>query len=132
MTVAEDATGVLDPILHQPHRMRIMAALHRNRQLTFPSLRDGLGLTPGNLGAHLDRLVAAGYIESARVLVGVHFEMRYRITVAGSEAFRIYVGALRRLLEEVGDGGPTVSRDETPLRDVSVRSAAARRALDDL
>lgn len=116
----------LDPLLHQPVRMRIMAALYRNRQLTFPVLRDGLGLTPGNLGAHLERLEAPGYVESARVLVGVHFEMRYRITVAGSEAFRRYVAALRRMLEEVEEGS-----DAPRVAGVGVRSAAARRALDE-
>lgn len=122
----DDAAGTLDPLLHQPQRMRIMAALHRNRQLTFPSLRDGLDLTPGNLGAHLQRLEAAGYVESARVLIGVHFEMRYRITVRGSEAFRAYVTALRRMLDEVGDGA-----DDPQVAGVGVRSAAARRALDE-
>lgn len=116
----------LDPVLHQPARMRIMAALHKNRQLTFPSLRDGLGLTPGNLGAHLERLETVGYLESARVLAGVHFEMRYRITAAGSAAFRGYVATLRRMLDEVGDGA-----DEATVAGVGVRSAAARRALEE-
>lgn len=75
-----------------------MAALHRNRQLTFPDLRDGLDLTPGNLGAHLARLEQEGYLESSRVLAGLAFEVRYRITAKGSEAFRAYVARLRELL----------------------------------
>lgn len=89
----------LDPTLHQPARLRIMVALYRNRQLGFPALRDDLGLTPGNLGAHLERLESAGFVESARVLAGVSFEMRYRITDAGSAALRGYLAALRGMLE---------------------------------
>ena len=76
-----------------------MVALYKNRQLGFPALRDELDLTPGNLGAHLEKLEAAGYVESARVLSAAHFEMRYRITPRGSDAFRAYLAALREMLE---------------------------------
>lgn len=93
----------LDPVLHQEARLRIMAALYRNRRLGFPALRDGLGLTPGNLGAHLERLEQAGYVTSARVLAGAHFEVRYDLTPVGSAAFRAYVSALRALLETTDD-----------------------------
>lgn len=95
----------LDPVLHQPARLRIMVALYRNRQLRFPALRDELGLTPGNLGAHLDKLEAAGYLESARVLSNASFEVRYRITPKGSEAFRAYLLALKAILAAVPEPG---------------------------
>lgn len=80
-----------------------MVALYRNRQLGFPAMRDELGLTPGNLGAHLERLEAAGYLESARVLSGTSFEMRYRITPRGSDAFRAYLAALRSVLGDASE-----------------------------
>ncbi|MGQ0536924.1 MAG: transcriptional regulator [Methanobacteriota archaeon] len=89
----------LDPVIHQPVRLRIMTALHKNREASFTGLRDGLGLTDGNLASHVARLEAAGYVVSGRVLAGLHFEVRYRITPEGSEAFRRYLEALRRLLD---------------------------------
>lgn len=89
----------LDPVLHQPQRLRLMALLHRSRQASFTTVRLELGMTPGNLGSHAERLEAAGYIESARVLVGRSFELRYRITARGSEAFRAYLAQLRRILD---------------------------------
>lgn len=89
----------LDPILHQPQRLRIMAALHRSRQASFTSLRDALGLTPGNLQSHAAKLEEAGYVESGRALVDARFELRYRITPKGSEAFAAYLAALRAILE---------------------------------
>lgn len=104
----------LDPVLHQPQRLRIMAALHRSRQATFTSLRDSLALTPGNLQSHAQRLVDAGYIEAARVLADARFELRYRITPAGSDAFRAYVGALRALLDETNAADPPPAPAQAP------------------
>lgn len=90
----------LDPLIHQATRLRIMTALHRNREAGFTRLRDGLGLTDGNLGSHAERLAQAGYIESRRVLTPRGFEVRLRITTEGSRAFAAYVEALRALLAE--------------------------------
>ena len=103
----------LDPVLHQPTRLRIMVALYRNRQLGFPALRDELGLTPGNLGAHLEKLEASEYVASARVLAGTSFEMRYRITPTGSDAFRAYLAALRATIESAEDPLSAASSSST-------------------
>lgn len=104
---------MLDPVVHQATRLRIMAALFRNRESSFTRLRDGLALTDGNLGSHAAALEKAGYIESRRVLSGLSFEVRYRITTAGSAAFIAYTQELQALLhgalaedqEEPGDRG---------------------------
>jgi DNA-binding MarR family transcriptional regulator len=76
-----------------------MAALFRNREASFTRLRDGLGLTDGNLGSHSAALEKAGYVEARRVLSGLSFEVRYRITPAGSAAFVAYTQELRALLD---------------------------------
>ena len=91
---------MLDPVVHQATRLRIMAALHRNRELPFTRLRDGLGLTDGNLGSHAATLEKTGYLASRRVLAPTGFEVRYRITPRGSEAFEAYTRALLALLSE--------------------------------
>ncbi|MHB8604556.1 MAG: transcriptional regulator [Thermoplasmatota archaeon] len=88
-----------DPVIHQPTRLRIMAALYRNRQAAFVTLRDGLALTDGNLATHVARLVDAGYVEARRRLVALHFEVVYSITPRGSEAFRAYAERLRAFLD---------------------------------
>ena len=77
-----------------------MAALFRNREASFTHLRDGLALTDGNLGSHAAALEKAGYVASGRVLSGLSFEVRYRITPAGSTAFVAYTEALRALLDD--------------------------------
>lgn len=88
----------LDPVIHQEVRLRILAVLYRNRQAAFTRLRDELDLTAGNLASHANRLIEAGYVDSGRVLAGINFEVRYRITDKGNEAFRHYVQSLRALL----------------------------------
>src|SRR5688500_16534314 len=93
---------MLDPVIHQATRLRIMAALHRNREASFTALRNGLGLTDGNLASHAAKLGEAGYVQSRRALAGLSFEVRYRITPAGSAAFLAYVDALRGILAEAG------------------------------
>ena len=80
-----------------------MAALYRNREASFTSLRDGLSLTDGNLASHAAKLEEVGYLHSRRALSGVSFEVRYRITPEGSAAFRAYVEELRALLPSAGD-----------------------------
>ena len=98
----------LDPLLHQPVRLEIMAYLYRNRQAPFTELRDQLHLTAGNLQSHGEKLKQAGYIEMNRVLVGI-FEVRWRITEQGERAFEAYFQQMRSLLERLdptkrGDG----------------------------
>lgn len=90
---------MLDPVIHQATRLRIMAALFRNRESSFTRLRDGLRLTDGNLGSHAAALEKAGYLESRRALSGLAFEVRYRITPQGSAAFVAYTESLRALLD---------------------------------
>ena len=90
----------LDPVIHQPTRLQMLAMLYRNRQASFTDLRDGLGLTPGNLASHAARLEEAGYIRSGRVLVDLSFEVTYVLTDLGLAAFRAYLAALRRVIAE--------------------------------
>ncbi|MEA3200178.1 MAG: hypothetical protein QOE90_1606 [Thermoplasmata archaeon] len=89
----------LDPVIHQATRLRIVALLARNRELTFGAMREALGLTEGNLGSHLTRLQEAAYAEPKDVLAGVSFETRWRLTTRGEEAWRAYLAALRDVLD---------------------------------
>jgi DNA-binding transcriptional ArsR family regulator len=103
---------MLDPVIHQATRLRIMAVLQRNREVSFTRLRDGLALTDGNLGSHAARLEETGYVTSRRVLAGLSFEVRYRITPEGSAAFVAYARELLVLLggeaSAAAPVGPTV------------------------
>ncbi|MEY9747854.1 hypothetical protein ABIF65_007228 [Bradyrhizobium japonicum] len=54
----------LDDIIHQPLRLKIMAALNAlpaTAGLEFSRLKKLTGATDGNLGAHIETLAKAGY-----------------------------------------------------------------------
>ena len=61
----------LNETIHQPVRLRIMAALvtlEAGNEVDFTYLRDLLQVTDGNLGAHLRKLEEAGYISVNKYL----------------------------------------------------------------
>lgn len=96
--------------IHQPTRLRVMAALAvlgRGVSISFVELRDLVGSTDGNLGAHLDKLAAEGYIEVRKHFVARKPRTDVRLTAAGLAAYEGHVAALKGILEE-GSGGGTV------------------------
>lgn len=103
---------MLDPVIHQAARLRIMAALQRNREARFTALRDALGLTDGNLASHAAVLEKAGYVASRRALTPGGFELRYRITPEGAAAVLAYAAELRTLLEAAP--GPVTPASPAP------------------
>lgn len=102
----------LDPLIHQPTRLQILAVLFRNREVLSRDLRQALGLTPGNLASHVATLEESGYIKSGPVLVDLSFQVRHRITEAGAEAFRDYLRSLRSFLEEVDGPAAAPAADQ--------------------
>ncbi len=96
MTIEE-----LDPLIHVPARLRIvatLAALPDGDALSFPRLQDMIGLTPGNLITHLRKLEDAGYIDTEKTGNGSTSRTSVALTRAGRSAFEDYTEALRGLL----------------------------------
>jgi len=90
--------ALLDPVIHQETRLRILALLHKNREVSSRALRESLGLTEGNLGSHLDRLQDAHYVAQRHAVTAGGVETRFRLTDAGTQALLRYLEALRALL----------------------------------
>ncbi|HXD71927.1 MAG TPA: transcriptional regulator [Gaiellales bacterium] len=91
----------LDPLIHVPARLRIvatLAALPEGDALSFPRLQDMIGLTPGNLITHLRKLEEAGYIDTEKTGNGSASRTSVALTRAGRSAFEMYTEALRGLL----------------------------------
>jgi DNA-binding MarR family transcriptional regulator len=92
----------LDEIIHQPVRLRLMAALvalKSEESAEFTLLRDLLGVTDGNLGAHLHRLEEAGYIEITKTFVDRKPRTYVAATAQGRKVFRNQVAALEEILK---------------------------------
>jgi len=98
----------LDPLIHVPTRLRIvatLAALPDGDTLSFTRLQDMIGLTPGNLIIHLRKLEEAGYIASEKTRNGNAPKTTVALTARGRAALGAYTQALRNLLGGLdGDG----------------------------
>ena len=89
-------------IIHQPVRLRIMAALMTLEpadEVDFSYLRDLLQVTDGNLGAHLRKLEDAGYIAVNKLFVERKPRTFVAATAEGRKAFQEHVAALESILK---------------------------------
>jgi DNA-binding transcriptional ArsR family regulator len=98
----------LDGLIHQPTRLRIMAALvalDPKEKVEFSFLRDMLGLTDGNLSAHLRVLEEAAYVSVEKGFVGRRPRTWVQANRTGRRAFEDHVAALETIIRK-GTSGP--------------------------
>ncbi len=88
----------LDPLLHQPARTQLVAYLSGRGEATFSELKRVLGVTDGNLGAHLAKLVEAGYLATGEAADGGRTQTVYTLTPTGRVALSEYVSRLSALM----------------------------------
>jgi DNA-binding MarR family transcriptional regulator len=92
---------VLDPLIHVPARLRIvatLAALPAGDALSFTRLQDLIGLTAGNLITHLRKLEDAEYLTTDKTGSGIASRTSVALTEHGRAALVTYTRALRDLL----------------------------------
>jgi DNA-binding MarR family transcriptional regulator len=98
----------LDDIIHQPLRLKIMAALNAlpaGAGLEFSRLKKLTGATDGNLGAHIETLAKAAYVGIEKSFVGKKPQTTVRATAAGRGAFARHVATLREIIAASGQSG---------------------------
>jgi DNA-binding MarR family transcriptional regulator len=103
--------GELDPLIHVPTRLKIvatLAALPDGDTLSFTRLQDMLGLTPGNLIIQLRKLEDAGYLASQKTRNGSAQKTTVALTSQGRAALSAYTQTLRNLLGGL-DGNETTA-----------------------
>ena len=92
----------LDDVIHQPLRLKIMAALNalpKGKGLEFSHLKKLTGATDGNLGAHIETLSKANYVSVTKAFAGKKPQTTVTASVAGRTAFAKHVAALRQIIE---------------------------------
>ena len=105
ITAADDG---LDPLIHVPTRLKIvatLAALPDGDALSFTRLQDMLGLTPGNLIIQLRKLEEAGYLATEKTRSGSAQKTTAALTRRGRAALAAYTRALRNLLGGLDEDG---------------------------
>jgi len=91
----------VDPVIHQPTRLRIMSSLvglDTGARVSFTFLQDLLGLTDGNLSVHLKKLEEAGFIATSKEFVARKPKTWLWLTESGRQAFQQYVEMLEDII----------------------------------
>jgi DNA-binding transcriptional ArsR family regulator len=92
----------LDPLIHVPARLRIvatLAALPDGDTLSFMRLQTMIELTPGNLITHLRKLEDADYVSTEKQGNGPASRTSVALTHRGRAALDAYTETLRSLLD---------------------------------
>ena len=91
---------VINPLLHNELRLKIMVALDSLESANFMYLCEITGATRGNVSVQITTLKDAGYLEVSKSGNGPTARSVCRITQRGREALRAYEQGLRRLFAE--------------------------------
>jgi predicted ArsR family transcriptional regulator len=89
----------MDELLLSKVRLGVVAELLSYQWVAFSELVRSLDVSAGNLGAHLVKLVEAGYIDEEKTFVKRRPLTRYHLTKRGREAFASHVERLQSLLK---------------------------------
>jgi DNA-binding MarR family transcriptional regulator len=89
----------MDDLLLSKVRLGIVAELLNFDWIAFSELARSLDVSNGNLGAHLSKLIEAGYVGEEKSFANRRPLSRYRLTKRGREAFAGHVAELQSLLK---------------------------------
>lgn len=89
----------LDPTIHGPARLMILALLAVVDCVDFTFLLNQTGLTRGNLASHIGRLEAAGYVAVQKTFVDRIPNTTYKLTKEG----RLAIDKYRQNMQQVID-----------------------------
>lgn len=96
--MTDHPAGRLDDLVHQRHRLGILAICAEATRVEFGYLREALGLTAGNLSRHLSTLADAGLVELEKGYEGRRPRTWVRLTRAGRKALAAELDALDALV----------------------------------
>lgn len=90
----------MDDLLLSKIRLGVIAELLTAEWVAFSALQHATQTTNGNLGAHLGKLVEAGYVAEEKTFVNRRPQTRYRLTPTGRDAFVAHVREMQALLQQ--------------------------------
>lgn len=92
--------GDLDPVIHAPKRLAAMAMLASATSVSFPFLREQLGISDSDLSKQMAALQQAGYVDTTKTGRGRGATTTFKLTRAGRAAYRRHREVLQSLLGE--------------------------------
>lgn len=91
----------IDRLIHEPARFQVMALLYVIESADFTFLTNQLGLTWGNLSAHIIKLEEGGYLAVEKGFKGKRPQTMLSLTKQGRKAFQAYRQTMKQMLEEI-------------------------------
>lgn len=88
-----------DRIVHEPARLAILAILNTVDTADFKFVQASLGLTQGNLSAHISKLESVGFVAVEKSFVGKRACTKLRISKEGQEALGREVAMMKGFLK---------------------------------
>lgn len=88
----------LDSAFDARIRLAAAALLASVEWADFRFIREQTGATDGNLGAHMKKLVASGYVTERKRFVGNRPNTSYQLTDAGRTALERHMSALQSMI----------------------------------
>jgi DNA-binding MarR family transcriptional regulator len=89
----------LDPLIHAPTRLQLVATLSAVSEAEFATLRSALDVSDSVLSKHVSALVSAGYLRSRKSSHAGRRTTWIGLTDVGRQALRGHVAAVRRLID---------------------------------
>ena len=91
----------IDPLIHAPTRLKIMAYLSIVESADFTFLMRQTGLTRGNLSVNLRKLEEAGYVSITKEFVDRIPRTLIRLTTDGRQAIQTYRDNMQTVLNDL-------------------------------
>jgi DNA-binding MarR family transcriptional regulator len=95
----------IDPMIHQPTRLQIVATLSAVKALEFGEIKARLSLTDGNLSTHLTHLESAGYVRIRKVFKGKKPKTIASLTAKGRRAMQQYIEQMQQIIDDAHGAG---------------------------
>jgi predicted transcriptional regulator len=89
----------LDTAIHSKVRLSLVSVLAVNDALSFTELRDGLGMTDGNLASHVRALTRDGIIRQRKIGNPLKPTTMISLSTSGRASFRRYLDGLAYLVK---------------------------------
>ncbi|AIT08705.1 MarR family transcriptional regulator [Candidatus Francisella endociliophora] len=92
---------MLNDILHQPIRTKIITYLYSVEGATFKDIKTLLELTDGHMSTHMKVFIKNGYVTNKKTFKAGKPETTYKLTEKGKKLFLDYVAELKRIVNFV-------------------------------
>ena len=91
----------IDRLIHEPARFQVMALLYVVESADFIFIMQQLGLTWGNLSAHIIKLEEGGYVVVGKGFKGKRPQTMLSLTKQGRKAFQTYRQTMQQMFNEL-------------------------------